>query len=330
MFLFTFVIKKLEYHWGDNRRYNSFSGWCKKRFGQRIQKVSINAGFSCPNRDGKISTGGCTFCNNEAFNPVSSYSEKGESVTSQINKGLLFLKERYKRAAMFVAYFQAYSNTYKSLDELKIVYSEALKHPDISGIVVGTRPDCIDVEKLKYLKELSKEYFVSIEYGVESCYDKTLNLINRGHDFQTSVKAIKQTSEMGIHTGAHFIIGLPGETKAEILNQIPVISELPLNSLKFHQLQIVKDTKIADQYLQNPKDFMFFELPEYVDFMVDIIERLNPSIAIERLSGEVPPRFNLGKRWGLIRSDQIIKMIEKRLEERNTWQGKLYNKEIVG
>jgi uncharacterized protein len=316
----------LKYYWGDSRRFNSYSSWCKRTFGNRIQKVSVNAGFTCPNRDGSVGIGGCSFCNNNAFNPVSSYSQKGESITIQIDKGLKFLKERYKRTAMFVAYFQAYSNTYDSLEILIKRYNEALSHPDINGIVIGTRPDCIDREKLIYLKELSEKYFVSVEYGVESCNDDVLISINRGHDFQTSVNAIKVSSELGIHTGAHFIIGLPGETKEDIINQVAVISSLPLNSVKFHQLQIVKDTKIALEYAENPEKFYFFELPEYIDLMVDIIERLNPSIAIERLSGEVPPQFNLGKRWGIIRSDQIINMIEKRLLERETWQGRLYIK----
>ncbi|MFW5792873.1 MAG: TIGR01212 family radical SAM protein [Bacteroidota bacterium] len=312
--------------WGNNRRYNSYSHWCKEKFGSRIQKVSVIAGFTCPNRDGTLGVGGCSFCNNLAFNPAFSYSNDIESLHSQIDKGLDFLKKRYKRSSQFVAYLQAYTNTYADLESLKNIYENVLSHKEISGLVIGTRPDCIDKEKLSYLKELSKDYFISVEYGVESCYDKTLKRINRGHNFESSKKAIEQTADMGIHVGAHFILGLPGESKAEMLNQIPVISELPLNSIKFHQLQIVRDTKIAEEYSENPEKFYFFELAEYVDFLVDIIERLNPNIAIERISGEVPPRFNLGKRWGMLRSDQIITMLEKRLEERDTFQGKLYGK----
>ncbi len=312
--------------WGNNRRYNSYSHWCKEKFGSRIQKVSVIAGFTCPNRDGTLGVGGCSFCNNLAFNPAFSYSNDIESLHSQIDKGLDFLKKRYKRSSQFVAYLQAYTNTYADLESLKNIYENVLSHKEISGLVIGTRPDCIDKEKLSYLKELSKDYFISVEYGVESCYDKTLKRINRGHNFESSKKAIEQTADMGIHVGAHFILGLPGESKAEMLKQIPVISELPLNSIKFHQLQIVRDTKIAEEYSENPEKFYFFELAEYVDFLVDIIERLNPNIAIERISGEVPPRFNLGKRWGMLRSDQIITMLEKRLEERDTFQGKLYGK----
>ncbi len=315
----------MEFIWGNKRRFNSYSSWCKQTFGTRVQKVSVNAGFTCPNRDGTLGKGGCTFCNNLAFNPASSYSTSSESLFSQIDKGLSFLKKRYKRSGKYVAYFQAYSNTYADIDVLKKVYQEALSHPEISGLVIGTRPDCINEEKLEYLKSLSEKYFISVEYGVESCNDNTLLRVNRGHDFYTSQKAIKLTSEFGIHVGAHFIFGLPGESKEDLLKQLDIISQLPLNSIKFHQLQIVKDTKIANEYITNPEDFVFFELPEYVDFITSFIERLNPYFSIERISGEVPPRFNLGKRWGMIRADQVITMVEKKLLERDSWQGKYYN-----
>jgi len=308
------------YPWGNNRRFHSLADQNKQRFGSRIQKVSVDAGFTCPNRDGTKGTGGCTFCNNKGFSP--SYCHEDPSITNQINEGLTFLKNRYKKAEIFVAYFQAYSNTYASLHVLKQRYEEALSHPDISGISIGTRPDCMSEEILGYLAGLSKKYIIQVEYGVESCYEETLKRINRGHTFADSVKAIKATASKGIQTGIHLIIGLPGEERKQILDQSKIISTLPIHSVKLHQLQIVKNTSIAEEYLKHPEHFDLFTADEYVLFMADFLEYLNPSIAIERFAGEVPPEYNLRKLWDGLRSDQIIGLIEKELEKRNSWQGK--------
>ena len=196
------------YPWGNERRFNAYSNYFRSRYGARIQKVSIDAGFTCPNRDGTKGTGGCTYCNNDAFNPSYCLSEK--SVTRQIEEGIDFHKRRYKEATSYLAYFQAYSNTYASLQKLKELYEEALSFPGVIGLVIGTRPDSIDQEKLTYIKSLSEKYYISIEYGIESCYDKTLKRINRGHTFADAVDALEKTSELGINTGAHFILGLPG------------------------------------------------------------------------------------------------------------------------
>ncbi len=308
--------------WGTHRRFNSWASHCIKEFGSRIQKVSINAGFTCPNRDGSVGTGGCTFCNNKGFNP--SYCHDGSTITTQIDKGINFLKRRYKKAKTFVAYFQAYSNTYDKLENLKILYEEALSHPDISGLAIGTRPDCIDKDKLNYLRLLAKKHIISVEYGVESCYENTLLKINRGHTFEDSRRAIYMTAEQGLHTTIHLILGLPGESREQMLAQSKIISELPVNAVKFHQLQIVKDTAMATEYITNPGAFHFFEMQEYVEFMVQFLELLRSDIAIERFAGEVPPDYNLRKSWQMMRSDQITNLIEARLEEKNTWQGKLY------
>lgn len=311
------------YPWKHNRRFNAYAEYFKREFGIRVQKLSIDAGFTCPNRDGTLGTGGCSFCNNDAFNP--SYCNPAKSVDQQITEGIGFHEKRYRRAGKFLAYFQAYSNTYKPLTELKKIFDEALRREEIIGLVIGTRPDCVDKEKLEYFRELSKQYYITIEYGIESCYNKTLFRINRGHTYEQSEEAIRTTAEMGINTGAHMIFGLPGESREEMLDQAEIISKLPLTSVKFHQLQILKNTLFAEEYKKHPEDFQLFSLEEYIDFIINFIERLSPDIIIERFAGEVPPRFLAERGWGLIRNDQILNMIEKRLEQMDTWQGKKNN-----
>ena len=314
----------LQFQWGHNRRFNAFTNHCKSRFGQRIQKISVNAGFSCPNRDGTISTGGCLYCNNTAFNP--SYCSPSKSITQQIDEGIKFHIKRYRRAEKYFAYFQPFSNTYAPLDVLKLKYSEALQHPQITGLVIGTRPDCIDETKLDYLKQLSLNNFISVEYGVESCNDNILKHINRGHTFQQAVKAIEETVMRKIHTGIHIIFGLPGETRPQMLECAAIISELPISTIKFHQLQIIKNTSLAKEYQTNPELFHIFKLHDYIDFVIDYTELLNPSIMIERFTAEVPPRYLEAGGFGLLRTDSILHKIEKRMQERNTWQGRLYKK----
>ena len=306
--------------WGDNRRFNSYNNYFTKQFGSRVQKISIDAGFSCPNRDGRISTGGCTFCSNEAFNP--SYCRPEKSIKQQIAEGIEFHQKRYRRANQYLAYFQPYSNTYKPLEELNLIYQQALEVPEIAGIVIGTRPDLIDEALLQHLNEIQKTHYVMLEYGVESVYDETLKRVNRGHDFATAEKAVRMTADYGIPCGAHFIFGLPDETKAMMLDAADIISQLPLTTVKFHQLQIFKGTKMAEEYLQYPEHFHLFDLEEYIDFVIDFTERLNPNIVIERFAGEVPPRYLISKPWMKLRYDEVLSRIEKRMEERGTWQGK--------
>ena len=310
------------YSWGHERRFNAYSNYFRGIYGARVQKVSIDAGFSCPNRDGSKGSGGCTYCNNDAFNP--SYCRPEKSVSEQIGEGIEFHKWRYNEAISYLAYFQAYSNTYASLGKLRKLYEEALSYPGIVGLIIGTRPDCIDEEKLEYLKELSRKHYVAVEYGIESCYDKTLKRINRGHSFADAIWALEKTTALGITTGAHFIFGLPGETREEMLNQVDIISGLPLTTVKFHQLQIIKGTAMETEFINNPGDFELFSWEEYLDFFVKFLERLNPEIVVERFTGEAPPRFITGEGWGKKRTDQIVNLIEKRLGELNTWQGRLY------
>jgi uncharacterized protein len=308
--------------WGHPRRFNAYSNYFKGIYGGRLQKVSIDAGFSCPNRDGTAGQGGCTYCNNDAFNP--SYCHPSATITQQITTGIGFLSHRYKKPAGYLAYFQAFSNTYAPLEKLKRLYEEALDFPGIVGIIVGTRPDCIDENKLDYFKTLSENYFVAIEYGIESCYDHTLKRINRGHDFSCAVNAVRMTSERKIKTGAHFIFGLPGETRDDMLKEADIISDLPLDTVKFHQLQIVKGTTMEREYAEHPGDFNLFSFDDYVDFFIKFLEKLNPAIVVERFTGEAPPDYLVHPVWGKKRTEQIVKIIEERLEELNTWQGRLF------
>lgn len=336
----------------EGKRYKSFVGYYRRRYGERLQKLVLDAGFSCPNRDGTVGRGGCTYCDNAAFHP--GYSTPGKPLLTQIDEGIEFQKVRYPRVRHYLAYFQAYSNTYGSLERLKALYEEVLRHPEVVGIVIGTRPDCVDVEKLDYLADLAAGRvlpgwqrflrkvpgptvqapvpdtltapIVVVEYGIESCHDSILRHINRGHNFECARKAVEMTAERGIDTGAHFILGLPGETREMLLDQCGLISSLPLRSVKFHQLQIVKGTAIEKEYAVDPSAFYRPGLDEYLDLVIDILERLRPDLYIERVAGEVPPRFVNDTPWGLVRNFEILRLLDKRLEERGTWQGRLYSK----
>ncbi|MFA8299704.1 MAG: TIGR01212 family radical SAM protein [Hyphomicrobiales bacterium] len=310
------------YPWGHERPFNSYALYFRRMLGERVQKLSIDAGFTCPNRDGNKGSGGCTFCNNSAFSP--SYCQPSKSVAQQLEEGIEFHKNRYRRATKYLAYFQSFSNTYADLDHLKKIYQQAMDHPEVVGIVIGTRPDCIDERKLEYFGRLAEERYVIIEYGVESCYDRTLKRINRGHDFETSVKAIELTKDYGVKTGAHIIFGLPGESHEDMIQTSQIMSQLPLDNIKFHQLQVMHGTLMAEDYEQNPEDFKFFELDEYIQFISNYLETLNPNFVVERFASEAPPRYVLGSAdWGL-RNDQVVIEVEKELRRRGSYQGKRY------
>lgn len=319
----------------DGKRYNSFVGYYKRKYGERLQKLVLDAGFTCPNRDGKVGIGGCTFCDNAAFHPGYSIPEK--DIFTQLDLGIEFNKVRYPRAKYYLAYFQSFSNTYGTLDRLRGLYEEALRHPQVVGIVIGTRPDCVDDEKLDYLadlkdgkvlkgwkREICEHPIVTVEYGIESCYDVTLKRVNRGHNFECARKAVEKTAERGIDVGGHFILGLPGESKQMLLDQCNIINGLPLSSVKFHQLQLVRGTVMEREFERCPDDFVSMGLEEYIDFIVDILMRLRPDLYIERIAGEVPPRFVKVSRWGLVRNFELLKMLDVRLEERGVMQGDLY------
>lgn len=408
-------------YYPDGKHYNSFVGYYRRRYGERVQKLVLDAGFSCPNRDGTVGWGGCSYCDNAAFHP--GYSTPGKALLAQIEEGIEFQRVRYPRVRHYLGYFQAYSNTYGTLERLRRAYEEVLSHPEVVGIVIGTRPDCVDEEKLDYLSGLAggrvlkgwRRTFggsgidggwanersadsgsgangwraddrstndrstnsisansistnsistnsisansrstnggsiddrstnngsadgglpegktidapiVVVEYGIESCYDATLRRINRGHDFECARRAVEMTAERGLDTGAHFILGLPGETREMLLDQCDAISSLPLRSVKFHQLQIVKGTAMEKEYAADPSAFYRPGLDEYLDFVIDILERLRPDLYIERVAGEVPPRFVNDTPWGLVRNFEILRMLDRRMEERGARQGRLFS-----
>lgn len=301
------------------KRYKDYASELKTIFDGRVQKVSINAGFSCPNRDGKIGVGGCTYCNNQSFTP--DYCRSHKSITQQIDEGVLFFDHKYK-TQKYIAYFQSFTNTYGKIDDLISIYEEAFDHKKISGVVIGTRPDCVSDELLDYLAEKSRYNYVMLEYGVESTCDDTLKLINRGHSFQTAADTIKSTSGRGLFVGAHLILGLPFEKKEQLIAHAIKLSQLPINCLKLHQLQIIKGTKMAKQFAENPEWFHLFSAEEYIDLVVDFLEHLNPKIAVERFVSQSPKELIVAPDWGLKNYEFVVK-IEKRLAQRNTWQGRL-------
>lgn len=286
-------------------QYNDFGTWLRKQFPDfRVQKISIDAGFTCPNRDGRISTGGCTYCDNRTFNP--SYCDRNKSIREQLKEGKNFFNRKYSNMK-YLAYFQAFTNTYGSVDLLKKMYEEALQEEDIVGLVIGTRPDCISTPLLDYLEQLSRQTFLIVEYGIESANNDTLRRINRGHTFECSKKAVEMTAERGILTGGHIILGLPNENREESLRQAPIISSLPLNILKIHQMQIIKGTRLAEEYLQNP--FHLYTVEEYVRLIADYISLLRKDLVLERFVSQSPPELLIAPRWGL-KNYQFVHLLE--------------------
>lgn len=302
------------------RRYNAFVDILKERYGSRLQKLVVDAGFCCPNRDGTLARGGCTYCDNNAFHP--SYSTPDKSIVRQLEEGVEFHRRRYPRAEKYLAYFQPYSNTYAPLEKLKSLYGEALAFPGVVGLAIGTRPDCLDGAKLDYLASLKASgKVVLLEIGIESCYDATLGHINRRHSWAQAEEAVCAAAERGLKPCAHFIFGLPGESREMMLDGAAKINGLPLGSVKFHQLQIIKGTPMELEFAAHPERFVTWTLPEYIDFFIDFLERLRPDLPVERFAGEVPPRFVNSTPWGLVRNVDLLRMLEKRLEERETYQG---------
>ena len=301
-------------------RYNELSVWFSKIFPFKVQKISLNAGFTCPNRDGSVGYGGCTYCNNQTFNPAYCRTEK--SVTEQLEEGKQFFARKYPDMK-YLAYFQAYTNTYGELQELKRKYEEALQVPDVVGIVIGTRPDCMPDELLDYLDELNHRTFLIVEYGVESTDNGTLKRINRGHTFEVAEEAIRRTAERGIRVGAHIILGLPGETREMLIRQAGILSTLPLTTLKLHQLQLIKGTRMAAEYAENPTDFHLYTADEYIDLAIDYVEHLRPDIVLERFVSQSPKELLIAPDWGL-KNHEFTDKVKKRMRERDSFQGKKY------
>jgi radical SAM protein (TIGR01212 family) len=309
-----------KYIWGHEKRYNDFPTYFRNRFSERVQKVSVDAGFTCPNRDGTKGVGGCSYCNNKTFKPT--YCNLQNSITQQVSDGVEFFARKYK-SMKFLAYFQAYTNTYAPLDDLKKLYEEALKHPKVVGLVISTRPDTVNAELLDYLEELSNKMYLMVEFGLESHLDSTLKSINRGHLFAESVWALEETAKRGINNCAHMILGLPGESRNELLEQAKVISKLPIKNLKLHQLQIHKGTLLEKQFAQNPEKFRLYTAEEYIELVVDYLELLNPEIIVERFISQAPVDMLIAPKWGL-KNFEFVAKVEKRLKERDTWQGRLF------
>jgi radical SAM protein (TIGR01212 family) len=311
----------VQFEWGHNGRYNDFSAYFKRQFTGRVQKISVDGGFTCPNRDGTKALNGCSYCNNKAFNPE--YCRLERSISDQLCEGINFFSRKYD-SMRYIAYFQAYSNTYAEPAVLKERYEEALVNPQVIGLVLGTRPDCVNEEVLDYLAELSRTYYIMIEFGVESVKDETLRRINRGHSFSDSVKAIEATAKREIHTCAHLILGLPGENYKDYMDQAREISKLPVENIKLHHLQIHQGTRMAREYLRSPADFHLFSVEEYLDLVVDYMELLSPRIVIERFVSQAPSEMVIAPKWGLKNFEFTAKLV-KRLEERDSWQGKRYS-----
>lgn len=301
--------------------YNDFSSYLRSIFGSKVQKITIDGGFTCPNRDGTVGRGGCTYCNNRTFSPA--YCHRDKPVAQQMQDGITFFAHKYPQMR-YLAYFQAYTNTYASLEELRRRYEDALAIDGCVGIVIGTRPDCMPTELLDYLQQLSQRTYVLVEYGIESTDDVTLRRINRGHDYATAVDAVCRTAERGIPVGAHIILGLPCETREMLMQQAATLSRLPLTTLKLHQLQLIRGTRMAAEYEERPQDFSLFTLDGYIETVVDYVERLNPSFVLERFASQSPKELLIAPDWG-IKNYELVEKVKRRMRERDTWQGKLYD-----
>lgn len=301
--------------------YNELAGFLASCFPFKVQKISLNAGFTCPNRDGTVGYGGCTYCNNQTFNPAYCRTEK--SITEQLEEGKRFFARKYPDMK-YLAYFQAYTNTYAELEDLKKKYEEALNVPDVVGLVIGTRPDCMPDALLDYLEGLNKRTFLIVEYGVESTDNAILKRINRGHTFEVAKAAIEKTSARGIRVGAHVILGLPSETREGLIKQAGVLSALPLTTLKLHQLQLIKGTRMAAEYQEVPEEFHLYSADEYIDLVIDYVEHLRPDIVLERFVSQSPKELLIAPDWGL-KNHEFTDKVKKRMRERNAWQGKKYN-----
>ena len=301
--------------------YREFPSFLKQYFPYKVQKISLNAGFTCPNRDGSKGFGGCTYCNNQTFNP--DYCRTEKSITQQLEEGKLFFAHKYPEMK-YLAYFQAYTNTYDELESLKAKYEEALKVKDVVGLVIGTRPDCMPDSLLHYLEELNHSTFLMVEYGIESTLDRTLRRINRGHTYQVTEDAVCRTAACGILTGGHVIVGLPGETLSDVIGQATTLSRLPLTTLKMHQLQLIRGTRMAHEFEEKPEDFHLFEVDEYIDLVVEYIQHLRPDLVLERFVSQSPKELLIAPHWG-IKNYEFNHRLQKRMRQLDAYQGKKYD-----
>lgn len=310
--------------WGGERRFNAYSHYCRTHFGGRIQKLPVDAGFSCPNRVSRTQ-GGCTYCANNAFSP--SYLAENDDVTTQLENGKRFFEKRYPSNNGYFAYFQAYTNTLAPLSVLRDKIEAALQVSDIKGIIISTRPDCLPEEVLEYLSELNTHTSLTVELGVESFHNETLTHIHRGHTVECTFEAFEKLHSRNIPTGAHLIFGLPNETPTQWLSDVQLLNQIRPQFVKFHQLQIFKNTAMQAEYHDHPERFHPLSADDYVQFLCDYLERLSPEIVIERFSAEVPPRYLAVSPWKLLRHDALVRKVEEELTQRDTWQGSNFNKQ---
>ena len=295
--------------------YKEFGTWLQAELGCKAQKLSVDAGLTCPNRDGTLGRGGCTFCDNRTFNPA--YCRQGGSITDQLEAGKRFFARKYP-TMKYLAYFQSYSNSYGTLSHLKELYEEALRVPDVVGLVIGTRPDCMPEALLEYLEELNRRTFLLVEYGVESANEETLVRVNRGHTFAQARECIIRTAQRGIRVGVHMILGFPWETRSELIRQAQLIASLPITTLKLHQLQVIKGTQLAREYELHPWPLPTAE--EYVDLVLEYISHLPPSLVLERFVSQSPPEYVIAPRWGL-KNQEFSALVKKAIQKRSTQLG---------
>ncbi len=303
--------------------YNEFSAFLKRYFPYKVQKISLNAGFTCPNRDGTIGYGGCTYCNNQTFNP--DYCQREKSITCQLAEGKLFFAHKYPQMK-YLAYFQAYTNTYDQLELLKRRYEEALSVAEVVGLIIATRPDCMPDALLDYLERLNRHTFLIVEYGIESTDDRTLRRINRGHTFCATAEAVERTAARNILVGGHLIFGLPGERPADILSQANNVSELPLTTLKIHQLQLIRGTRMALEYAKHPQEFHLLDMEDYLNLVIEYIQHLRPDLVLERFLSQSPAELLIAPDWG-IKNYEFTHRLQKKMKETGAYQGKKYEKE---
>lgn len=308
-------LRRVDAH---TERFRSYNRWLKERFGERVYKVIVDAGFTCPNRDGTVATGGCAYCNNSSFRPPSAI--KTDPIRQQVDEGIEYIRKRFE-ARKFIVYFQPFSNTYAETSHLNELYRSAIDHPDVVGLAIGTRPDCVDREKIDMIEGLAEDTFVSIEFGLESIYDDTLRRVNRGHDYRAFLDAMELVRGTRLHVATHIILGFPWETREQWLNMADEVSRQPIHALKIHHLHLVRGTALARQYLQRPFPLLGFE--EYVELLGEFLERLRPDIIVERLFGEAPLQLLVGPRWNRTKNQMILD-VRRALEERNVVQGSSY------
>lgn len=295
--------------------YKEFGTWLQAELGCKAQKLSVDAGLTCPNRDGTLGRGGCTFCDNRTFNPA--YCRQGGSITDQLEAGKRFFSRKYP-TMKYLAYFQSYSNSYGTLSHLKELYEEALRVPDVMGLVIGTRPDCMPDALLEYLEELNRHTFLLVEYGVESANEETLVRVNRGHTFAQARECIIRTAQRGIRVGVHMILGFPWETRSELIRQAQLIASLPITTLKLHQLQVIRGTQLAREYELHPWPLPTAE--EYVDLVLEYISHLPSSLVLERFVSQSPPEYVIAPRWGL-KNHEFSALVKKAIQKRSTQLG---------